>query len=67
MSQSLLRLPGVIARTGLSKSALYQRMQAGTFLRPITIPGSRVKAWPSDAIDKWVDAAVAEARATEEA
>lgn len=50
---SLLRLPVVRARTGLSRSSIYARVAAGTFPRPIAI-GPRAVAWPSDAIDAWI-------------
>jgi prophage regulatory protein len=50
---SLLRLPTVRARTGLSRSSIYARVAAGTFPRPISI-GPRAVAWPSDAIDAWI-------------
>jgi len=41
---SLLRLPVVRARTGLSRSSIYARVAAGTFPRPIAI-GPRAVAW----------------------
>ena len=50
---SLLRLPVVRARTGLSRSSIYARVAAGTFPRPVAI-GPRAVAWPSDAIDAWI-------------
>ena len=50
---SLLRLPTVRARTGLSRSSIYARVAAGTFPRPVAI-GPRAVAWPSDAIDAWI-------------
>jgi prophage regulatory protein len=50
---SLLRLPVVRARTGLSRSSIYARVAAGTFPRPIAI-GPRAVAWPSDAVDAWI-------------
>ena len=50
---SLLRLPAVRARTGLSRSSIYARVAAGTFPRPVAI-GARAVAWPSDVIDAWI-------------
>jgi prophage regulatory protein len=58
---SLLRLPDVLARVGLKKTALYEMIKAGTFPAPIRL-GLRCSAWPSDAIDGWVRARIAEAR-----
>jgi prophage regulatory protein len=50
---SLLRLPAVRVRTGLSRTSIYARVAAGTFPRPIHI-GPRAVAWPSDVIDAWI-------------
>ena len=50
---SLLRLPVVRARTGLSRSSIYARVAAGTFPRPIAI-GPRAVAWASDAVNTWI-------------
>ena len=61
---SLLRLPVVRARTGLSRSSIYARVAAGTFPRPIAI-GPRAVAWPSDAIDAWIDERIHESRITQ--
>jgi len=52
-SERLLRLPEVIERTGLSRSSLYQRINQGTFPRPIKL-GQRASAWPCSEIDQWV-------------
>lgn len=51
--ERLLRLPEVIERTGLSRSSLYQRINQGTFPRPIKL-GQRASAWPLSEIDQWV-------------
>jgi len=55
MSNKLLRLPGVEDRTGLRKTALYQRQRQGTFPRPVTI-GGRAVAWPESDINAWIEA-----------
>lgn len=58
---ALLRLPTVIARTGLSRSAIYRLGQLGQFPRPISI-GPRASAWPSDEVDGWIAARIAASR-----
>ena len=58
---SLLRAPDVLARIGHKKTALYDMVKAGTFPKPIKL-GRRCVAWPSDEIDAWIRARIAEAR-----
>jgi prophage regulatory protein len=53
---SLLRLPEVKRRTGLSKTEIYRRMAANLFPRQRKI-SPRVAAWPDNLIDAWVAAA----------
>ncbi|WP_198032496.1 helix-turn-helix transcriptional regulator [Aerolutibacter daejeonensis] len=55
----LVRLPVVLARTGLSKSEVYRRVAAGTFPRPTRL-GYRTSAWSASEIDQWVDARLAQ-------
>lgn len=50
---ALLRLPDVMARTALSRSAIYAAMGTGGFPRPVKI-GQRLNAWPVDEIDNWI-------------
>ncbi len=52
-AESLLRLPSVKNRTGLSKSELYRRVQVGTFPKPIKV-GSRAVAWVESDINSWI-------------
>ncbi len=57
----LLRLPQVIGRVGLKRTAIYDGIKLGTFPQPIRL-GRRCVAWPSDVIDEWVRACIAETR-----
>jgi len=50
--KTFIRLPAVIAATGLSKSTIYEKSKAGTFPAPIPIGPSAV-AWDSGAIAAW--------------
>ncbi|MBL8261657.1 MAG: AlpA family transcriptional regulator [Xanthomonadaceae bacterium] len=52
-AHTLIRLPSVIARTGLSRSTLYRLVSAGEFPRPIKL-GERCSAWNSREIDAWI-------------
>lgn len=56
----LIRRAEVIARIGLSKASLYNRMNAGEFPRPIPIGGGRV-AWLESDIDLWIAERLADA------
>jgi prophage regulatory protein len=58
MTQSLLRLPSVIERTGYRRSTLYLKIKQGLFPAPIAL-GPRAVAWPSDAIDAWIATRIA--------
>jgi prophage regulatory protein len=55
---SLLRLPKVIERVGLRKSAIYHLVKLGQFPQPIRL-GLRCSAWSSHAVDEWVRARIA--------
>lgn len=47
---SLLRLPQVIARTGIPKSSWQRGVRQGRYPKPVKI-GLRAVAWPSTSID----------------
>jgi prophage regulatory protein len=53
----LLRLPEVIARVGLKRSAIYQRMSEGRFPRARSL-GTRCTVWVEAEIKAWVDEVV---------
>ena len=50
MAYSILRLPAVIARTGLSRSPIYNRISRGLWPKPINL-GARAVGWPDHEID----------------
>ena len=37
MSETILRLPQVISRTGLARSTIYYRMERDSFPQPVTL------------------------------
>lgn len=49
----LLRLPEVIARVGLRRSAIYQRMTDGRFPRSRSL-GPKCTVWIESEIDAWI-------------
>ena len=56
-----LRLPEVMARTGLSRSTIYVRVAAGCFPRPVAL-GGRAVGWIEAEIEEWVAERIAESR-----
>jgi prophage regulatory protein len=58
--RSLLRLPAVLNRTGLSRSGLFELVRSGLFDKPIPLYG-RAVAWDSLAVDAWIAARIAAA------
>lgn len=59
MSESLMRLPAVVAKTGLSRSALYMKVADGEFPKPVHI-GKRAVAWPESVIQNWIRERIAQ-------
>ena len=64
MNNSILRLPQVKDRTGLSRSTIYLRMQEGDFPKPISL-GARAVGWLSVEVDEWLAERVKSSRQTE--
>jgi prophage regulatory protein len=56
-SATILRLPQVKGRTGLSRSSIYAGAKAGTFPTPIKL-SERAVGWTATSIDAWVQARV---------
>lgn len=50
----LLRLPEVMARVGLKRSAIYQRMSEGRFPKSRSL-GPKCAVWVEAEIDAWID------------
>jgi prophage regulatory protein len=46
MTYTILRLPAVLADTGLSRSTIYLRIAQGAFTRPVSL-GARAVGWPA--------------------
>jgi len=50
----LIRLPDVMAATGLSRSAIYKFMNDGTFPKAIPL-GARAIGWQYSAVQEWIE------------
>jgi prophage regulatory protein len=59
---TILRLPSVKARIGLSRSSIYAFVSRGDFPRPISL-GVRAVGWNSEAVDAWIASRVEQSRA----
>jgi prophage regulatory protein len=53
MSDTMLRRHQVEARTGLSRSTLYDWMKNNKFPKPVKL-GERIVAWRESDIDNWL-------------
>jgi prophage regulatory protein len=51
---SILRLPSVQKRTGLSRSTIYLRISEGNFPKPISL-GGRAVGWIEEEINEWLN------------
>ena len=60
-----LRLPEVLARTGLSRSTIYVRLEQGRFPRPVSL-GSRAVGWVEAEVDEWMRERIAASRSNAE-
>ena len=54
MEARIIRLPEVVARTGLSQATIYRAIQAGTFPRSVKL-GKRARGWRSEDVQQWID------------
>ncbi len=50
----MLRMPEVLARTGLSRTTLWRRMRAGTFPAATSL-GENSIGWPEHVIKEWIE------------
>jgi len=51
---SILRLPSVQVRTGLSRSTIYLRISEGSFPKPISL-GGRAVGWVEAEVNDWLN------------
>lgn len=53
MTSTILRLPQVKSKVGLSRSSIYLAMCKGTFPRPVKL-GIRAVGWLQTDVDAWI-------------
>ena len=53
MVTSILRLPAVKGRTGLSRSTIYLRIAEGSFPPPVSL-GGRAVGWVEAEVNEWL-------------
>lgn len=58
---TIIRRRKVEARTGLSRSTIYDRIKSGTFPAPVSL-GSQAVGWIESEIDSWLLARVEQRR-----
>ena len=58
----MLRLRTAVRRVGLRKSAIYRRIEEGSFPAPVPI-GTRARAWAQHEVDAWIRARIDRRRA----
>jgi len=63
MSQSLIRMPETMRRTGYGRAWIYKLIAQGRFPKPVKI-GSRAIAFVESEIDEWINQRIAESRGT---
>ncbi|OGT70543.1 MAG: AlpA family transcriptional regulator [Gammaproteobacteria bacterium RIFCSPLOWO2_02_FULL_57_10] len=61
MASTILRLPDVKARTGLSRSTIYLRVSEGKFPSPIVL-GGRAVGWVEAELETWIEDQIASSR-----
>lgn len=54
MTTSIQRLPQVKARTGLSRTSIYDKVKQGTFPRPVSL-GARAVGWLESSVTEWIE------------
>ena len=64
LNRTICRLPEVMARTGLSRSTIYNLIQKGKFPSQINL-GPRAVGWVENEIVDWIEARIDDSRAHE--
>jgi prophage regulatory protein len=64
MANTILRLPAVRARTGLSRSTIYLRISDGAFPRPVSL-GARAVGWVESDVEEWISHKIRQSRSND--
>ena len=65
-AKTIWRLPVVMARTGLGRSSIYDKIGKGGFPEPINL-GPRAVGWIADEVEGWITARIDESRSEDPA
>jgi len=57
----ILRLPEVLARTGLGRTSIYSRIAEGSFPRQVNL-GGRAIGWVEAEVQAWIERSIAASR-----
>jgi len=60
-TKTIWRLPEVMARTGLSRSTIYDKMGKGEFCLSINL-GLRSVGWVADEVEDWIQSRIDDSR-----
>lgn len=55
MQTTILRLPDVKARTGLSRSSIYLKISENSFPAPVSLGGKRAVGWIETEVQEWIE------------
>ena len=61
MTETLYRLPEVMARTGLARSTIYNWIALDQFPQPIKL-GERISAWRASDLEAWLSSFIQEGK-----
>lgn len=61
MTHTILRLPDVKKRTGLSRSTIYLRIAVGSFPKSVAL-GGRAVGWIEAEVQQWIEQAIETSR-----
>lgn len=61
MANTILRLPAVVERTGLSRSTIYLMMSRAAFPKTVSL-GERAVGWIESEVDQWLEERIADSR-----
>ena len=58
---SIVRIHGLVAKTGLSRSYIYHLAKQGLFPKSIPlVPGGKSRGWIVSEVDEWLNSRIAE-------
>jgi len=54
MTETLMRMPAVLAAVGYGRSTVYSLVKAGKFPKPVKLAGGGAVAWRSSEVASWI-------------